>query len=124
VILIIGIGFLNPLCVRSKFRGASTKFAAFSSFSPAVRIRVPVWPMRSAVTSGSRRWDLNTGSITVSKWMRAVPCWRVSHDFSHEAQRLGTDHVLDAGALGQVGASALTQDMAFAMQAYVMSAAE
>jgi len=44
--------------------------------------------------------------------------------FLHEAQRLGTDHVLDAGALGQVGASVLTQDMAFDMQAYVMSAAE
>jgi 7-cyano-7-deazaguanine synthase len=42
---------------------------------------------------------------------------RLRERFPHWAARLGDDHLLDASVLGQVGASALTQDAAFAMQA-------
>jgi 7-cyano-7-deazaguanine synthase len=41
---------------------------------------------------------------------------RLRTNFPHWAQRLGEDHVLDAGVLGQVGTSALTADVAFTMQ--------
>ena len=42
---------------------------------------------------------------------------RLRASFPRWAAHLGDDHLLDAGVLGQVGASALTQDVAFAMQA-------
>ncbi|MDR2851571.1 MAG: 7-cyano-7-deazaguanine synthase QueC [Burkholderiaceae bacterium] len=42
---------------------------------------------------------------------------RLRESFPQWAARLGDDHLLDARVLGQVGTSALTQDVAFAMQA-------
>ena len=49
--------------------------------------------------------------------VRATVRDRLRAAFPHWAPRLGEDHVLDVDVLGQVSASSLTQDIAFAMQA-------
>ena len=42
---------------------------------------------------------------------------RIRRDFPHWAERLGPDHLLDLGVLGQISDTALTRDMEIALQA-------
>jgi len=51
--------------------------------------------------------ELTQRGVVLQALRERFPAWR---------ERLGQDHVLDASVLGQIGASALTREAAFAMQ--------
>ena len=54
------------------------------------------------------RVELDARLVVLAQLRQQFPAW---------AERLGEDHVLDVGVLGQVSETSLTRDMAFAMQA-------
>ena len=65
----------------------------------------------------SRRSLSTTASGTESSWINDLWCWHeIRRRFPDWASRLGEDHFIDMGVLGQISETSLTRDVAFEME--------